>query len=103
MSNSEASPRRLELVVGKKTRLVHRHRRRGDRRRQKLQLAFRLLLSVAVVGVAAALSAGVVHLVERPVPPWKLLADRLPAQVEASGGADETGQLEPAAVPTPHE
>ncbi len=59
--------------------LVRKRHRRGQRRRNKLRLALRVLVSLVGLAIAAALSAGIVHVVERPVPPIGALADKLPA------------------------
>jgi hypothetical protein len=38
----------------------------------------RVLASLVVIGIAVALSAGVIQVVERPLPPFEALADQLP-------------------------
>ena len=43
-----------------------------------LPLALRVLVSLVGLATAAALSAGIVHIVERPVSPIEALAERLP-------------------------
>lgn len=58
--------------------LVRKRHRRGKRRRDGLRLALRVAGSVVVLAIAAALSAGMVRVVERPLPPFEALADRLP-------------------------
>ena len=72
--------------------LIHKRHRRGKKRRDKLRLGIRVVLSLAVLALAAALSAGVVHVVERPVPPFEVLATQPieppPAPPAASDVAD---------------
>ncbi len=58
--------------------LVRKRHRRGQRRRNKLRLALRVLFSLVGLAIAAALSAGIIHIVERPVPPIGALVKRLP-------------------------
>lgn len=58
--------------------LVRRRHRRGKKRRNKLRLGLRVAASLVILALAAALSAGMVHIVERPMPPFEALADQLP-------------------------
>jgi hypothetical protein len=41
----------------------------------------RVVVSVALLATAAGLSAGVIHVVERPLPPLKALADTMPGDI----------------------
>ena len=68
--------------------LIHKRHRRGKKRRDKLRLALRIALSLVALGIAAALSVGIIHVVERPVPPFKSMAER--PDPEASAMAPET-------------
>jgi hypothetical protein len=63
--------------VGQESGLVHKRHRRGKKRRDKVRLALRVGLSMLLIGMAAALSAGIIHVVERPVPPFEAIADEL--------------------------
>jgi hypothetical protein len=67
--------------VGQPSGLVRKLHRRGKRRRDKLRLALRVVGSLVVLAMAALLSAGMVHVVERPVPPVESIADRVPVPV----------------------
>lgn len=71
--------------------LDHRRYRRGRRRRDKLRLWLRVALSFVMLAIAAALSAGIVQVVERPLPPIRGMSDLVPP------GADPL--LAPAPVP----
>jgi len=79
--------------VGHESGLIHKRHRRGKKRRDKVRLALRVGLSMVLIGLAAALSAGIIHVVERPVPPFEAIADEmgypLPPAREA-GQAPET-------------
>lgn len=61
-------------IVDQASGLVHKRHRRGKRRRTKRRLALRVTLSLVALTIAWALSAGIVHIVERPVPPFKGMA-----------------------------
>ena len=77
--------------------LVRKLHRRGKRRRDRIRLAVRVTVSLLVLAAAAALSAGVVHVVERPVPPFETLAANLAAEnLEASrsGAAKATHNID---------
>ena len=64
----------MERMVNSGSGLVRkRHGRR--KRRTGLRLALRVLASLILIGIAVALSAGMIHVVERPLPPFKVLAD----------------------------
>jgi hypothetical protein len=65
-------------VINEPSGLVHKRHRRGKRRRTKLRLAVRVALSIAMIAAAAGLSAGIVHVVERPVAPFKSMATSIP-------------------------
>jgi hypothetical protein len=67
--------------VGQPSGLVRKLHRRGKRRRDKLRLALRVVGSLVVLAIAVLLSAGVIHVVERPVPPFESIAERLPHPV----------------------
>ncbi len=58
--------------------LIHKRHRRGKRRRDRLRLALRLAFSLVLLGAAAGLSAGIVHMVERPLPPFEAMATLQP-------------------------
>jgi len=64
--------------VQQRSGLVRNLHRRGKKRRDRVRLALKVLASLLVLGAAAGLSAGVVHVVERPLPPFEVLADQLP-------------------------
>ena len=55
--------------------LIRKTHRRGQKRRYRTRLALRTVLYLVVIAFAAVLSAGVIHVVERPVPPLKVLAN----------------------------
>ena len=55
--------------------LIHKRHRRGKKRRDKVRLALRVGFSLLLIGMAVGLSAGIVHVVERPVPPFKGMAE----------------------------
>lgn len=70
-------------------------KRRGNRRRQKARLALKLGLSLGCLALAMALSAGIIRVVERPVPPWKTMApDSVKAIVAAELQANIAATLE---------
>jgi hypothetical protein len=82
-------------------RLVQR--RRGARRRSKLKLVFQLAVSLIFLGTAVLLSAGMVQVVERPVPPWKPrttietvspVAEAAPVAVDPSDGSVERAPVD---------
>lgn len=76
--------------------LVRKLHRRGKRRRDRIRLAVRVTVSLLVLAAAAALSAGVVHVVERPVPPFETLAEQLPQPVvDPTIPIDEVAAFEP--------
>lgn len=58
--------------------LVRKRHRRGRRRRDKLRLALRVLVSLIGLAIAVGLSAGMIRVVERPVLPIKALAEQFP-------------------------
>ena len=62
--------------------LVRKRNRPGARRRKKLRVALRLTFSLVLVLLAAALSAGIVRVVERPIAPWQGQADLPPGVLE---------------------
>lgn len=66
--------------------LIHKRHRRGKKRRDKRRLALRVSFSLVLIGTALALSAGIVHVVERPVPPFEALAEQ-PAAGAAQGAS----------------
>jgi hypothetical protein len=75
--------------VGRESGLIHKRHRRGKKRRDKERLALRVALSTLLIGIALALSVGIVHVVERPVPPFKAMAEE-----EASARAPAPGSVE---------
>jgi hypothetical protein len=96
-----------ERGVKKNARLVQR--RRGARRRSKLKLMFQLFVSLAFLGTAALLSAGIVKVVERPVAPWKTsevevvapVAEAAPVPFDPSSGKVELEPVESAEFAAP--
>ncbi len=81
-------------IVKQTSGLVRKRHRRGQRRRNKLRLALRVLVSLVSLAIAAALSAGIIHIVERPVPPIEALADKLPAPALAVDPPEPTNPTE---------
>ena len=59
--------------------LIRKRHRQGKKHRHGVRLALRVGLSLVLIGVAAALSAGIVHVVERPLPPFTGMVERQPA------------------------
>ena len=76
-------------------------KRRGARRRSKLKLMLKLVVSFVFLATAALLSAGIVQVVERPVAPWKTaeevaeVARPTPISVGEDGGLVEVDPVEP--------
>ena len=62
--------------MGRPSGLVHGRHRRGRRRRTQLRLALQVALAICAIAIAAALSAGVIHVVERPVSPFEPVSDQ---------------------------
>lgn len=56
--------------------LIHRRHLRGKRRRAKRRLAVRVMFSLVALTIAWALSAGIVHVIERPVAPFKAMVEQ---------------------------
>jgi len=59
--------------------LIRKRHRRGKKHRHRLRLGLRVGLSLVLIGVAAAVAAGIVHVIERPLPPFKGMVERQPA------------------------
>jgi len=82
---------------------VHKRHRRGRRRRTNLRLALQLVLAIFAIATAAALSVGVIHVIERPVSPFEPASDQErrsgsplePAMGEPVMGEPELGDPEP--------
>ncbi len=62
--------------MGRPSGLVQTRHRRGRWSRTNLRLALQLALAVFAIATAAALSAGVVHVIERPVSPFEPVSDQ---------------------------
>ncbi len=83
--------------MGHESGLIHKRHRRGKKRRDKTRLALRITFSLLLIALAASLSAGIIHVVERPVPPFEAMAEngavaKALSQEAAQERAQETAQ-----------
>lgn len=90
---------RVERSVTRGSGLVHRSHRRGKKRRDRARLALRVVGSALLIAIAAALSVGIVHVVERPVPPIRGMAGLPPSPPVPPSMPGVAGDAPPASEP----
>lgn len=86
--------------MGPVSGLVHKKHRRGKKRRDRLRLALRAAIYVVVLGFGVGLSAGIIHVVERPILPFKAMASEASGpDTHAKPGSEEPAGFEASSVP----
>ena len=81
--------------------LDHKRYRRGRRRRDTLRLYVRAGLSLLLLAIAVVLAAGIIRVVERPLPPIRGMSDLVPPGADPLRPLPGTAAAEPASADSP--